>query len=357
MPPPTSATHSFPAHGISHGTSHGISHGTPDPAAALLHMDALTLTAHGLPLVSDVSLTIRAGEMVGLVGESGCGKSITALSILRLLPDPPIHISAGRIIFAGQDLAQAKASAMRAIRGQTIGMIFQEPMTSLNPVLPIGEQIAEPLQIHRGLGKAAALRRAAELLELVGIAEPHHAVHRYPHQLSGGQRQRVVIASAIACEPALLIADEPTTALDVTIQAQILKLMRELQEKTGAGLLLITHDLGVVAEMADDVAVMYAGRIVEQGSAADIFENPQHPYTIGLMGSLPALSARRHRLAAIPGAVPPPAQWPAGCRFSTRCPFADAQCRADVPALTAIKSGHAVACFKAPLEAHAGAAA
>ena len=304
--------------------------------------------------VDGISYTVDPGETVAIVGESGSGKSVSALSVLRLIPDPPGRITGGEILFGGRDLLQLSDAEMREVRGGEIGMVFQEPMTSLNPVLTIGRQITETVEQHRGMDRTAAQRRAVELLGLVGIADAQRRLKQYPHQLSGGMRQRIMIAIALACDPKLIIADEPTTALDVTIQAQILELMRELQRETGTAMLLITHDLGVVAEIADDVAIMYAGRIVENGPVEAIFRDPQHPYTIGLMSSMPSLAGRAQRLATIPGAVPPPQALPAGCRFSTRCPFANARCCAEVPAFTREPGGHGWACFKAPLEMSAG---
>ena len=312
---------------------------------AVLEIEGLTLAAHDLVLAADVSLSIGAGEMVGLVGESGCGKSITALSILRLLPDPPIRIAQGRILFAGHDLAAASPAHMRALRGNAIGMIFQEPMTALNPVLRVGVQIAEPLLIHRGLSKAAARRRAIELLDLVGIAEPQRAIDRFPHQLSGGQRQRVMIASAIACEPRLLIADEPTTALDVTVQAQVLALIDDLRKRMGLACLLITHDLGVVAQVCDRASVMYAGRIVEEGPVAELFSAPRHRYTRALVDTIPAHNPPGARLPAIPGMVPAPGARGTGCAFAARCLDALPRCANDRPLLTPQADGRAMACW------------
>ncbi len=307
--------------------------------------------------VQGVSLTIEAGETLGVVGESGCGKSVTAMSILRLLPEPPARI-AGTVRFEGRDLLRLSEAEMRKIRGNEISMIFQEPMSSLNPVLSVGRQIGETLRLHQGLGKRAALARAAEMLALVGIPEPERRLGEYPHQLSGGMRQRVMIAMALACNPKLLIADEPTTALDVTIQAQILDLMRELKARVGAAIMLITHDLGVVAEMAARVVVLYAGRTVEEGSAASIFASPLHPYTQGLLGAVPRLGGAagcsgtdgaRGRLVEIPGQVPDLRKPIVGCAFAPRCGRATDLCRRAAPALLRGASGHAVACH------HAGA--
>jgi len=301
--------------------------------------------------VDGISLTVEAGETVAIVGESGCGKTVTAYSILRLVPEPPGRI-AGAIRFEGVDLLKLDDRAMRDIRGNHISMIFQEPMTSLNPVLTVGRQIGETLRLHQGLGRWAAERRAIEMLGLVGVADPERRAREYPHQLSGGMRQRVMIAIALACNPKLLIADEPTTALDVTIQAQILDLMAELKKRVGAAIILITHDLGVVAEMADRVIVMYAGRKVEEASIAELFREPYHPYTKGLIGALPklgsSLTAEETRLTEIPGVVPDLKQRVAGCIFAGRCPSARDVCRNIAPALEIKASGHVVACHFAP---------
>ena len=325
-----------------------------DAAADVLVVDDLSITFAGLPagfsLVDHVSFRVRAGRTLCLVGESGCGKSIVSLSLMGLLARPPARITSGRILFEGRDLLTLEPEALSDLRGNRMTMIFQEPMTSLNPAFTIGDQLTEVILRHQKVSMAEAEKRAIAVLQQMRIPAPEARLKAYPHQMSGGMRQRIMIAMALANSPRLLIADEPTTALDVTIQAQILRLIRDLQRNTGTAMVLVTHDLGVVAEVADDVAVMYAGRIVEHGPVEQIFHDPQHPYTIGLMGSLPSLGQRRARLASIPGAVPPPAQWPAGCRFSTRCPFADARCRAEVPPLLELGSGHAVACFKAPVE-------
>ncbi len=317
---------------------------TPAPADAVLSIEALSLTAGPLRLTEDVSLSIRAGEMLGLVGESGCGKSVTALSILRLLPDPPIRIAQGRILFAGQDLARLTPREMTRIRGRDIGMIFQEPMASLNPVLTIGAHIAEPLLLHRGLRRPQALARAAELLERVGIPEPRQALARYPHQLSGGQRQRVMIAAAIACEPKLLIADEPTTALDVTVQAQVLALIDGLRRDMGMACLLITHDLGVVSEFCDRGMIMYAGRIVEEAPVSTLFAAPRHRYTRALLDTIPAANPPGARLPAIPGQVPPPGERGAGCAFASRCGASLPDCAAAPPPAHAVAE-HSFACW------------
>lgn len=300
-------------------------------------------------LVEDLSFTLWPGETLCIVGESGCGKSLTALALMGLLASPPLSVTGGTASFDGKDLLTLPLDHLRNLRGDRMAMIFQEPMTSLNPAMKIGNQIAEAVQRHRGVSAEAARARALEMLRRVRIPAPESRLDAYPHNLSGGMRQRVMIAMALANDPALLLADEPTTALDVTIQAQILELMRTLQAESGSAMILITHDLGVVAEMADKVAVMYAGRIVELGPVAQIFDDPQHPYTIGLMSSMPALGARADRLVTIPGVVPQATQMPAGCRFASRCPFADATC-AQTPAMTEITPGHAVACWQAPLE-------
>jgi peptide/nickel transport system ATP-binding protein len=300
--------------------------------------------------VDGVSFSVARGETLGIVGESGCGKSVTSLSIMRLLPSPPGRVAAGEIRFDGRDILPLPEDAMRKIRGNDIAMIFQEPMTSLNPVHTVGEQIIETIQLHRTMSRAEARSRALDMLRLVRIPSPETRIDDYPHQLSGGMRQRVMIAMALACDPKILIADEPTTALDVTIQAQILDLMRDLRTRTGAAIVLITHDLGVVAEIAHRVLVMYAGGIVEEAPVEALFGDPQHPYTLGLLGSIPKLQGEEERLAAIRGMVPNPYAMPAGCRFNPRCPLADARCRTKAPPLVEIKPGHRSACWKAPLE-------
>ncbi len=285
-------------------------------------------TARGLlRAVDGVDLEIRPGRTLGVVGESGSGKSVTALSIMRLI-DPPGRIEPrSRIVFEGRDLAALREEAMEDIRGNEISMIFQEPMTSLNPVFTVGDQIAEAVQLHERSRARQALERAVEMMALVGIPEPRRRVHDYPHQMSGGMRQRVMIAMALSCDPKLLIADEPTTALDVTIQAQILELMKDLRDRLGMSIMLITHDLGVVAEMAEDVAVMYAGRIVERGPVAEVFGSPQHPYTEALLHSIPLLGmTQAEPLKVIRGTVPSPLEWPTGCRFRPRCDYAFDRC-------------------------------
>ncbi|MDB5923030.1 MAG: transporter ATP-binding protein [Betaproteobacteria bacterium] len=308
--------------------------------------------------VDGVSFTVDPGETLAIVGESGCGKSVTSLSILRLIASPPGRIVSGKLVFAGRDLLASSETEMRAIRGNEISMIFQEPMTSLNPVLTIGRQIAETVKVHRGLSSRGATQRAVEMLKLVNMPEPERRVTQYPHQLSGGMRQRVMIAMALACGPRLLIADEPTTALDVTIQAQILDLMRALKDKTGASIVLITHDLGVVAEMAQRVVVMYAGRKVEEAPVEALFERPRHPYTLGLMNSIPRLDAthisRRTRLTEIPGTVPSLREAPVGCVFAPRCAFATDRCRAEYPPLELKAPGHVAACWHSDRVASSG---
>ena len=300
--------------------------------------------------VQGVSLSLHRGRTLGVVGESGCGKSVTSLSIMRLVPQPPGEYAGGQILFDGQDLLALPESEMRRLRGGRIGMIFQEPMTSLNPVYTCGAQIEESLKVHSGLSGKAARARAIEMLDVVGLPSPKTRVDDYPHQLSGGQRQRVMIALALANSPDLLIADEPTTALDVTIQAQILDLMGDLRTQTGAAVMLVTHDLGVVAQTCDDVVVMYAGRVVERAPTAALFDDPQHPYTVGLMAAVPRIDAAASRLVTIPGSVPPPWVRLPGCRFASRCPLADTRCHAEDPPLRALSDAHAVACWKAPIE-------
>jgi peptide/nickel transport system ATP-binding protein len=301
--------------------------------------------------VDGVPYAVEAGETLAVVGESGCGKSVTALSILRLVPSPPGRIVGGAIRFEGVDLLQIGEGEMRRIRGNEISMIFQEPMTSLNPVLTVSRQITETLILHRGLTARAAAARAIEMLRLVRIPEPERRARQYPHELSGGMRQRVMIAMALACHPKLLIADEPTTALDVTIQAQILDLMRELKSEIGAAIILITHDLGVVAEMAQRVVVMYAGRKVEEAPVGDLFRRPQHPYTLGLLASVPRLGgtlgrAEPPRLAEIPGTVPSLSAPIVGCAFAPRCAYATERCSREAPPLEAKTAAHLAACFE-----------
>ncbi|WP_425330984.1 ABC transporter ATP-binding protein [Allopusillimonas ginsengisoli] len=308
-----------------------------------LHTSFDTLTGPARA-VDGVSYTVRSGQTLGVVGESGCGKSVTAMSILRLLATPPARIR-GEVRLRGTELLSLSEKEMRRIRGNRISMIFQEPMTSLNPVLSIGRQIAETVQVHQGAGHAEAIGRAIEMLRLVQIPEPERRVNEYPHQLSGGMRQRVMIALALACNPEVLIADEPTTALDVTIQAQILDLIRRLRQELGMGVVMITHDLGVVAENCDRVAVMYAGRKVEEASVFDLFDRPLHPYTRALMKSMPSMSVNSRRLTEIPGMVPSPQEPRHGCSFAARCAYADDLCRSAIPQLTMPGDDHAVACF------------
>ncbi len=298
--------------------------------------------------VDGVSFTLNRGETLAIVGESGSGKSVTSLSIMRLVPTPPGEIAGGIVRFRGRDLLALSEAQMRHIRGNEIGMIFQEPMSSLNPLLAVGEQISEVVRVHRGLGRAAARSHAVEMLARVNIPDPARRAAEYPHRLSGGMRQRVMIAMALACHPTLLIADEPTTALDVTIQAQILELMRALQAEMRMSMLFITHNLGVVAQIADRVAVMYAGRIVEQGRVGDVFARPLHPYTRALLRSLPRLEGggrnHAHRLLSIPGQVPSPAHLPPGCSYAPRCPLADALCRSEMPPIIQALPYHDVRC-------------
>jgi oligopeptide/dipeptide ABC transporter ATP-binding protein len=319
--------------------------------SSLLEIDRLSVEfrmAEGaIRAVNDVSVDVGRGEVVALVGESGSGKSVTALAVLRLIPEPPGRITAGNVRFDGHDLLQLDEEGIRRIRGRRIGMVFQEPMTSLNPVLSIGRQITEAMQTHLGLTSAAAHERAIELLDMVGIAEPERRLKQYPHHLSGGMRQRAMIAMALSCKPELIIADEPTTALDVTIQAQILHLMQGLCRRLDVALMIITHNLGVVARYADRVNVMYAGRVVEQGPAAEIYRNPGHPYTIGLLNSVPRLDRpRRAALEPIPGSPPDPLALPSGCSFRPRCSWAVPHCADEVPALYGVAAAHVSACFE-----------
>jgi oligopeptide/dipeptide ABC transporter ATP-binding protein len=293
----------------------------PQPLLDIRNLDIAFDTTRGLVRpVRDVSLVIHPGQTVALVGESGCGKSVTSLSVLRLIPSPPGKVLGGQVLLEGRDLLKLTEREMRSVRGKEIAMIFQEPMTSLNPVYTIGDQIVEAVTLHQHVGMRQAYQIAEQALRDVGISDPQRRLHEYPHQMSGGMRQRVMIAMALSCRPKLLIADEPTTALDVTIQAQILELLRKLQKETGMAILLITHDLGVVAENADVVAVMYASRVVEFATVEEVFEKPQHPYTKGLLRSVPKLGAHAARLESIPGSVPNPARFPSGCKFHPRCP-------------------------------------
>ncbi|MBI3376620.1 MAG: ABC transporter ATP-binding protein [Betaproteobacteria bacterium] len=325
-----------------------------DTTGPLLEVDGLKTyfyTRDGVVRAVDgVSWSVHPGETLAVVGESGCGKSVTSLSVLRLIASPPGRIVAGRLMFEGRNLLELDDAELRAIRGNEISMIFQEPMTSLNPVLTIGRQIAETLVLHQNMSQGQAMQRAVEMLRLVKIPEPERRVTQYPHELSGGMRQRVMIAMALSCNPKLLIADEPTTALDVTIQAQILDLMRELKDKTGAAIVLITHDLGVVAEMAQRVVVMYAGRKVEEAGVDELFAHPRHPYTRGLMDSIPRLAesdvAQRKRLAEIAGMVPSLKEEVPGCLFAPRCTFATERCRREYPPMEEKAPGHWAACWE-----------
>jgi peptide/nickel transport system ATP-binding protein len=328
----------------------------PDsPASYVLRVDDLRTcfyTRRGvLCAVDGVSFSLRRGETLAIVGESGCGKSVTALSVMRLVDDPPGRIVGGSVVLDGVDLLGLDAAAMRAVRGNAISMIFQEPMTSLNPVMTVGRQIAESLTLHQRLARGAARKRAVEMLRLVGMPEPGQRARDYPHQLSGGMRQRAMIAMALACNPKVLIADEPTSALDVTIQAQILELTARLQRELGTAMILITHDLGLVAENAQRIIVMYAGRKVEEARVADLFASPRHPYTLGLLRSIPRLAlmrgegSRSGRLHEIPGMVPPLGELPQGCAFAARCGFADALCRDKSPPFAEQQPGHWAACW------------
>jgi len=320
----------------------------------LLEIDNLSVafeTSRGqVRAVNELSITIYPGQTVALVGESGCGKSVTAMSVLRLLPEPPAKYVGGKILFQGQDLLQYTEAQMRAVRGKEIAMIFQEPMTSLNPVYTVGDQISEAVILHRRDLKTSAKNVVIQAMADVGINDPVARYDTYPHQLSGGMRQRIMIAMALACRPKLLIADEPTTALDVTIQAQILELLSSLQRETGMAILLITHDLGVVAEQADVVNVMYASRIVESASVMDLFDRPQHPYTRGLLKSVPKLGVHTDRLETIPGAVPSPTKFPPGCKFHSRCADVngDVKCSTVEPMLREVLTSHWAACHHVP---------
>ncbi|MGE0392987.1 MAG: ABC transporter ATP-binding protein [Vicinamibacterales bacterium] len=318
-----------------------------EPLLRVEQLETQFLTDHGtIQAVDDVSLDLRAGETLAIVGESGSGKSVTALSLLRLVPQPPGRIAGGEVWFRGRNLLGLGEADMRAVRGREISMIFQEPMTSLNPVFTCGEQIAEVVVLHKRLPKRAAFERAVEMLATVGIPAPAQRAREYPHQLSGGMRQRVMIAMALVCRPSILIADEPTTALDVTIQAQILELIDRLKAEFGMAVILITHDLGIVAGHADRVAVMYAGQVVEYGDVPSVFGRPVHPYTAGLQRSLPRLGVRQDRLRVIPGNVPNPLRFPAGCRFGPRCPVRTAGCAAPQP-LVDLVGGRASRCHRA----------
>ncbi|OYV73107.1 MAG: methionine ABC transporter ATP-binding protein [Gemmatimonadetes bacterium 21-71-4] len=319
-----------------------------EPLLAIENLRTYFHTADGVARAVDgLSLTVAPGETVGVVGESGCGKSVAALSILRLVGAPGRIEAGSRILFQGRDLLSLDARAMRAVRGNRIAMIFQEPMTALNPVFTVGDQVAEVARIHAGASRAEAWKRAVEMLDRVGIPAAGERAREYPHQLSGGMRQRVMIAMALMMQPDLLIADEPTTALDVTIQAQILELLAELQRQFGMSVLLITHDFGVVAETASRVVVMYGGEAVEQAPVNELFAHPHHPYTQGLLAAMPRLGASRERLQTIPGTVPAPTDWPAGCRFRDRCAFAWERCEREHPALHRLSPDHASRCHLA----------
>ncbi len=295
--------------------------------------------------VDGVDFSLQPGTSLGIVGESGCGKTMTALALMRLLPSPPARIVSGRIMFDGEDVVALDEQRLRALRGNAMAMIYQDPMTTLNPVFTAGEQIAEAVRLHRNASRAAAMARAIEMLELVGIPDPTRCAQSYPHQLSGGMRQRAVIAMALACHPKLLIADEPTTALDVTIQAQILDLLRRLQQELGTAIILITHDLGVIADLVDTVVVMYAGKVAERASVKRLFSAPRHPYTQGLLRSVPSLETREHRMRTIDGAVPSALAMPSGCRFHPRCAIARDICRSEEPPLVSDGAGGEAACW------------
>ncbi|WP_374441706.1 ABC transporter ATP-binding protein [Stella sp.] len=321
------------------------------PLLAIRNLRVTFATFSGdVTAVDGVSLEMAPGETLGIVGESGSGKSVLSLAVMRLTADPPTCRIEGDITFEGEDLRGKSEREMQAIRGNRIAMIFQEPMTALNPVYTVGRQIGEAILAHQKVTEAAARARVVELLRLVRIPAAETRVDAYPHELSGGMRQRVMIAMALASRPSLIIADEPTTALDVTVQAQILHLLRDIRQSTGAGVVLITHDLGVVAEMADRVAVMYAGRVVETARVRALFEDAMHPYTIGLLCSIPELGTAAERLSAIPGTVPSPGNMPVGCRFHPRCPFAVARCEEEPPPLREIAAGHLAACWRLPIE-------
>ena len=320
----------------------------PDPVLEVRDLRTYFHTEEGVARAVDgVSFAVGRGQTLGLVGESGCGKSVSAFSIMRLVPDPPGRIEAGQILLKGRDLLALDEEEMRRVRGDDLAMIFQEPMTSLNPVLTCGFQIAEAIVLHQQVSKQEAHARAVEMLKLVGIPAPDQRSGEYPHQLSGGMRQRVMIAMALSCNPDVLIADEPTTALDVTIQAQILALLESLQKSLQMAIVMITHDFGVIAETADQVAVMYAGQIVEHAATQALFARPRHPYTHGLLRSIPRLDDAQERLDIIPGVVPDARAFPSGCRFAPRCPLADARCRAETPRLEEVEAGHWASCWKA----------
>lgn len=321
-------------------------HALPSPLLSIENLHVQFHTLAGVhQAVRDVGICLYPGEVLGIVGESGSGKSVTALSIMGLIPSPPGKITAGRIMFGGRDLLRITDEALRSIRGNDIAMIFQEPMTSLNPIHSCGKQIMEPLLLHKGYTKKEARQRALELLTMVGIPLPAQRLKEYPHQLSGGMRQRVMIAMALACRPKLLIADEPTTALDVTIQAQILQLMKDLREGMNSAIIMITHDLGVIAEMCKRVVVMYAGQVVEISPLAGLFAKPYHPYSEGLLLSIPTISKVKKRLFSIEGTVPNPFDMPQGCSFAPRCSYCEERCRIEPPGLTQLPGGRAVRCW------------
>ncbi|MFA7635006.1 MAG: ABC transporter ATP-binding protein [Bacillota bacterium] len=318
-----------------------------EPLLEIRNLKTCFYTEDGVvPAIENVSFSLDKGETIGIVGESGSGKSVTALSVMRLIPNPPGRIECGEIIFEGENLLEKRMDQMRGIRGNDIAMIFQEPMTSLNPVLTVGDQIMEAIVLHQKLSKQDAKDKAVHMLRLVGIPSPERRVNDYPHQMSGGMRQRVMIAMALSCNPKLLIADEPTTALDVTVQAQILELMMALKDDLGTSVMLITHDLGVIAETADKVVVMYAGNVVEKAGVRELFREPAHPYTMGLLGSIPKLNEDSKRLQSIEGVVPSPFNMPKGCRFSPRCGHAMDICREREPVFAKIADGHHVSCWK-----------
>ncbi|KWS25886.1 ABC transporter ATP-binding protein [Pseudomonas syringae] len=333
-------------------------HLTENGDGTVLSASDLTVRFAGAPanVVDGVSFSVKRGKTLAIVGESGCGKSVTSMGLMGLLPSTA-RVDASDSLLIDEALLGMSEERLLDVRGNRMAMIFQEPMTSLNPVFTIGEQIAESVMRHQGLSDKAARQRALEMLEKVRVPDARQRLDAYPHELSGGMRQRAMIAMALANDPALIIADEPTTALDVTIQAQILSLIANLQTETGTAMILITHDLGVVAEVADEVMVMYAGRVVESGPVKTLFDDPQHPYTIGLMGSMPSIGPREGRLATINGRVPTPAEMPSGCRFAGRCPFVIQQCRDERPPLLELSPGHFAACIRAPLEQHVGVSA
>lgn len=331
---------------------------TAQATDTVLSVSDLTVCFSGAPanVVDGVSFSVKRGKTLAIVGESGCGKSVTSMAMMGLLPDTA-KVEASTSSLLDEALLGMSDERLLDVRGNRMAMIFQEPMTSLNPVFTIGEQIAESVIRHQGLSAKDARQRALHMLEKVRVPDAVQRLDAYPHELSGGMRQRAMIAMALANDPALIIADEPTTALDVTIQAQILSLIANLQAETGTAMILITHDLGVVAEVADDVMVMYAGRVVESGPVKTLFDDPQHPYTIGLMGSMPSIGPREGRLATINGRVPTPAEMPTGCRFAGRCPFVIQACREERPPLLELSPGHFAACIRAPLEQHVGVSA